>query len=439
MSVMKRIACLSAVVLVSGAFGAGFGLYEMDARSTAMGGHVTAKPFNASAVYYNPGAMHSLTGTWVTVGGTFLKPPLDIKVDGRACRRMDPGWFAFPTFFVTQELPWGFHVGFGAFADFGIGSHYHQSWPLNYDSQCSTFEGITFQPVLSYDITEHWSIGAGPRFSYFEVETSMIRDFRTFPDMIVQTPFGPYNAAGTVRSMGRNKLRLRADNQEDIGIGLAVGTSYRFNDDISIGAMYRSRIRTTLKGDATWKGGVGHHSNDIEDDVQLPAQVQLGFNWDRAFWIDKLHFGASGSWIEWSKMTHLKFDVYNPQSQVLEEQMLDFRWRNAYRGGFGFAYDVTDNWQVLLGYVYDWDPTRNRVGLTHTMLPPGDRHIASLGVCWTSPDRKWEIALTYASIMMESKTARFRDQWYTYNREVHECHFHNAYIHCISLGITYHF
>ena len=50
------------------------------------------------------------------------------------------------------------------------------------------------------------------------------------------------------------------------------------------------------------------------------------------------------------------------------------------RTGFGMGYDVTDNWAVLAGYTYDWDPCRNKLGYAHSMLPVGDRHIVSSGV-----------------------------------------------------------
>ena len=429
----------TATVMSATAFGGGFGLFEMDSKSTGMGGHVTARPFNASAVYYNPGSMQSLTGTCVTVGGTFLHPPTSIKVDGRHCRRQDPGWFAFPTAYVTQELPWGFHVGAGMFADFGLGSHYHQSWPLAHDSGNTVFEGYTFQAVASYDITDRWSFGIGPRLTYVNFETDMRRDFGAFPDMWVNTPMGPYNAAGQVRRFGRNKLRIRADNEDHLGLGLAAGTSYRVTDDFAVGAMFRSRIKTKLDGHATWTGDAGYHCNKAGDDLTLPAQVQIGFNWDRSFGFEDLHFGASGSWLEWSTMSCVTFGVYNPTSQKEEGQDIDFRWRNTYRGGFGFAYDLTPNWQVLAGYVYDWDPTRERAGLAHTMLPPGDRHIPSFGLSWTSDDGRWELSASYACIILESRTYPVKDEWHAYNGVVHQVHNHNAYVQCVTFGVTYRF
>lgn len=434
---MMRKVMLSVVgaILSGGLFAAGFGLYEMDAGSSAMGGHVFGRPRNASAVYYNPGAMSSLTGTWITVGVTAINPRLDTKVDDVHTSNMDPGWFSFPTFFVTQELPWGFHLGFGGFADFGLGSEYNNRWALKHDSYETLFLGYTLQPVISYDITDKWSFGIGPRFTFVEFKTHMMRDFRFVDDMYMAQSMGFLHAP--VR--GKNKLKVRADNSDDIGIGLTAGTQYRFTDDISVGVMYRSRVKTKMKGDAKWHGEDLGHSNSAGDEIELPASVAVGFNWDDACWIKDLHFGASVTWIEWSKMNRFAFDVYNPVSKKNEEQAIELEWRNTYRVGFGLGYDINENWEVLGGYVYDWDPCRNRMWDAHTMLPLGDRHVVSCGLAWTSDSGAWEIALTYACIIMESKSQSIPGEYYQYDKKIHNFHSHNSFTHLVSLGVTYHF
>ena len=211
-------------------------------------------------------------------------------------------------------------------------------------------------------------------------------------------------------------------------------------DDFSLGVMYRSRVKTKLEGHARWTGqDIEHHNNSLKETIQLPAQISAGFNWDNALWLKDFHLGASISWIEWSKISALRFDVYNPISRNVEKDELKMDWRNTYRTGFGMGYDVTDNWAVLAGYTYDWDPCRNKLGYAHSMLPVGDRHIVSSGVVWTSDGGDWEIALTYAVIIQESKSQRVPGEYYQYDHSVHKMHTHHAYCHCVSIGLTYHF
>lgn len=436
---MKKtaFAALAAFALASGvAEGAGFGLYEMDAASTAMGGHVFASPRNASAVYYNPGAMSSLTGTVVTVGATILNPRADARVDMKHDTRMNSGWLAYPNMFVTQELPWGFHAGLGAFGDFGLASAYNNHWELKYDSTETILEGYTLQGVISYDITDRWSIGIGPRFTFVNFETRLKRDFGFVDRMYLAQSHGFLR--GPVR--GKNKLKVQADNEDDIGVGLAAGTSYRVADGFSVGVMYRSRVKTKLKGSARWTGeDVEHHRNKLDETIQLPAQVTAGFNWDDALWLKDFHLGASVSWIEWSKLSALRFDVFNPVNRRVETDEIKLDWRNTYRAGFGVGYDFTENWEALAGYTYDWDPCRNTIGYDHTMLPVGDRHVVTTGVVWTSDAGTWEIALTYGLIIQESTSQRIPGEYAQYDRSVHKMHIHNAYSHCICMGVTYRF
>lgn len=417
----------------------GFGLYEVDASSTAMGGHVFASPRNASSVYYNPGAMGVNTSATITVGMTVIRPYADARIDKSHDVPMDPGWIGFPTFFLTTPLPWGFHFGFGSYADFGIASQYPKGWDLKYDSFKTTFEGYTLQAAIAYDITDKWSVGVGPRFTWVNFETQKLYDFGYVDRMVQMASGGFWHAA----YRGRNRLKIQADNEDDIGIGLAAGTRYRLTDDFALGATFRSRIKTKLKGSARWSGDDFGYRNSLSEEIQLPAQISLGFNWDNALWVDGLHLGSSASWIEWSKMSALWFDVFKPNPTTgggtVRPEEIKLDWRNTYRVGFGLGYDLNKHWEVMAGYVYDWDPSRNRIDYSHTMLPVGDRHIATTGLTWRPGGGNWEFSLAYALVILESKTQMQKDEYYAYNNIVHRMHNHHAYTHLLSIGVSYSF
>ncbi|MBQ5531288.1 MAG: outer membrane protein transport protein [Kiritimatiellae bacterium] len=432
----RATVCGAAALFAAAAVAAGFGLYEMDAASTAMGGHVYGNPRNASAVYYNPGALDSLTGTVLTAGITMLNPRADARIDQRHDTRMNSGFLAYPNLFAVQELPLGFRLGLGAFGDFGLASKYNSHWELKHDSYETMLEGYTMQAVVSREILEGWSFGIGPRFSYVNFETRMVKDFSYVDQMYMAQSYGTMHAP----ARGRNKLKIQADNEDDVGIGMSAGTRYRVTDGFSLGAMYRSRVKTDLEGHARWTGGdTGHHVNSVKETIQLPAQITAGFNWDDALWIEDFHLGASLSWVEWSKMSSLRFDVWNPVSREVERNEMKMDWRNTYRAGFGMGYDFLDNWTVAGGYVYDWDPCRNNVGYAHSMLPVGDRHVITSGIVWTSDSQAWEIAFTYGIIIQESKSQYIPAEYHRYTGEVHKMHTHHALCHCVSVGLTYRF
>ena len=100
---------LTVLVLGAGAstvaFGAGFGIYEASARGNAMGGAVVGDTKDATAAYYNPANIAFSTNIQVATGLTFIKPYCDVDVDHKSQGRMNPGWFAVPTFYATIPLP----------------------------------------------------------------------------------------------------------------------------------------------------------------------------------------------------------------------------------------------------------------------------------------------------------------------------------------------
>lgn len=428
---MKKFSTtICVVVLATGAFGAGFGLYEMDAKSTAIGGNVLGKPMGPSTVYYNPAGMSCLTGTCVYVGATMLYPPVPYRTWGGGFRetdgRLDPGAFVFPTAFVTQELPWGFTAGLGFYADFGLGSKYDENWALKYDSIQTDFQGFTVNPALSYKVTDKLSVGGGLRVTYVKYSTSLIRDFN----------LGNIMGSG-YPNLGLNRLDVDADNARNLGLGFNLGARYQLTDDISLGAMYRSPIRTTLEGDTSWSGRAvgGKHATPADATIELPQQATVGFNWEN-FLINDLQFGMSLSWIGWSCMESFGFGVYNPVTGATERHDTELNWRDTVRAGLGFGYEITENWEAMLGYVFDKDPSSDSLGNAHTMLPPGDRHVISFGGAWHTTDRAWEISFVYAPIIMQHSCAAYSSE---YGDRVRYMDTTASCTHCVCVGLFYRF
>ncbi len=421
---MIGFAVLSAAVTANAA---GFGLYEMSAKATAMGGQVFAKPVDASANYYNPATLSSLTGTWVTVGFTTLHPTYDYAVNGVNYGKMDPGVFLAPNAFVSQELPFGFTAGIGFYADYGIGSKYNNYWPLSADSTETTFESYSVNPNIAYKITDKWSVAAGVRLVHATFEQKR--------GGIFMQDLSQLSAFGVPSALVADRFHLRVKN--DIDVGYVLGTQYQLFDNFAIGATWRSRVRTRFEGKTTASGNninLPNHpllgdlagarlspgamlGGDVSEKVDLPSSATVGFNWDI---IDDLHMGASITWTEWSTMDELMF------SMPAKTEVMELGWHNAYRTGLGFAYDVTDWCSAMIGYVYDWDPQKTiRAG---TMLPAGDRHIISFGPSFAWGN--WEFSASYAIVIMESKT-----------QNIHGAKFQtdNSFTHVCSAAVTYHF
>ncbi len=422
---MKRTtkAAISALAAAAGttAFGAGFGLYEMSAAAMINGGNWMGRAPDASAVYYNPATQSGLTGTWVTAGLTLLHPPLDTRVNGVGTGKMNPGWFYDPHFFVTHQLTDDLNLGLGGYADFGLGSKYHNNWPLAWNSIQTDIATYTASPTLSWRITDRWSLAGGVRFSHMTFEQKRIL---RFSELLA----GAHPFAGM---MGDTHIHYTARN--DVDVGYLLGTAYEVTDDFSVGAVWRSRERLRMKGHCSASdhgtvpagAGAAAYDGSFNEKVDLPMSAAVGFNWDNALWVKDLHLGWSCTWTEWSTIDTIQFGAGG----------MDLGWHNAYRTGFGFTYDFTEKFTGGVGYVYDWDPTRER--RPQTMLPAGDRHNIYYGLTWhISPH--WDFTIAGAMVLMESKTAWY-DNPATGAPDQYKFQTRNSHTYLASATITCHF
>lgn len=435
---MKKLNLAVAGVALTGfsAFGAGFALYEGSASGTALGGAVMGKAQDASTVFYNPAAMSDFTNVVVTAGFVTEHPTADTAINGHHGRKMDPGAFVLPHAYVVVPLPYDFSFGLGFAPEYGLGTHYNPDWEMAWNTRSTFVEGLTLNPNISYRITDKWSVAAGIRLLYFK-----------FDQYSNPWAVSDGNYYGTMRN------HLKGDNGFT-DWGWELSTRYKFTDSISAGVLYKSYIDTTVKGynhtrvksrdyaaaeaqadaavrerltamglagtpywdayyaqamqqataqahqtvdsslDSAAAGNTGH----AQADIRLPQSVTLGGNWDVT---ETVHLGSALTWTEWSSMKQLNFHL---PSGVKTTKL---NWHDVYRIGLGSAWDFHENFTLLGSYVYDMDPCSHRRNNGSTMLPPGDRHITTVGLQW-----HWgnlDVTVCYGLVFMMSHDAWFTD------------------------------
>ena len=367
-------------VAVATAHGAGFSLYEWSASGTALGGTVVGKAVDASANFYNPATLSDFSDTVVTVGFVTEHPTADTRIDGQPGPKMDPGCFMLPHFHLSQPLPYDFTFGLGFAPEFGLGTHYPDGWALNWNTRKTTVEGLALTPNLAYRVTEDWSVSAGFRLLYFSFDQYS----------------HPYTGVGT----SQGNYRLKGDNGFT-DWGWQVSTRYRVTDSVSVGAVYKSYIDTAVKGHSSMDSSVAAvnraASGTAGADIRLPQSVTIGANWDVT---ETVHLGTALTWTEWSSMQTLNFKLPTGVKTT------PLRWDDVYRIGLGGSWDFHDNFTLMGSYVYDIDPCSTKPDAGSTMLPPGDRHIAALGVNWHY--ESIEITLGYALVFMCSDSVEYR-------------------------------
>ena len=425
---MKKLWFVAAGVTMGSlsAFGAGFALYEGSASGTALGGAVMGKAVDASALFYNPATMSDFTNVVVTAGFVTEHPTADTAINGHHGRKMDPGAFVLPHVYAVVPLPYDFSFGLGFAPEFGLGTHYNQDWEMAWNTRSTFVEGLTLNPNISYRITDKWSVAAGIRLLYFEF------DQYSHPQAVSDG-----NYYGSMRN------HLKGDNGFT-DWGWELSTRYRFTDTISAGVLYKSYIDTKVKGynhtrvksrddaaaeaqaakavqyligtpfydmalrqaiaqahqqvDSSLDSAARGNTGDAHADIRLPQSLTIGGNWDVT---DTVHLGSALTWTEWSSMPEINFHL---PSGVKTTKL---NWHDVYRIGFGGAWDFHENFTLLGSYVYDMDPCSHRRNDGSTMLPPGDRHIGTIGLQWHYGNL--DVTVCYGLVFMMSHDAHFID------------------------------
>ncbi|MCR5414753.1 MAG: outer membrane protein transport protein [Kiritimatiellae bacterium] len=433
---LAAMAATGSLVATTAAYGAGFALYQGSAAGNALGGGLVGKAYDASANYYNPATLADLTNTTVTVGFITEHPTTDVSVDHKHGRKMDPGGFVIPHFHVAQPMPYGFTFGLGFGAEYGLGTHYHQSWDLASDTRDTTIEGFVLNPNLAYSITDDWSVSAGFRVLYFTF------DQHSMPDAV---------SANGAR-VGTMRNHIHADNGF-ADWGWQLSTRYKILDNLSAGLMYKSYIDTKVRGTSNTRvryrdyssidrlkgtpyyspykaaidkgldDGARSHTGSGGADLRLPQSLTAGLNWDVT---DTFHVGASVTWTQWSCIQEIDFDLPGGHQHV------PLKWDDTIRAGFGLAWDFHDNFTAMGSYVYDQDPCSGYWNCT--MLPPGDRHIMTFGLGWHWEN--WEVVASYGIVFMCTQSTPITNRA---TGETHTFDTHGGWSHSAGMSVTYRF
>lgn len=459
---MKKLTgCLVAIGLAGASYAAGFGIYEASSRGNAVGGTLIADTFetDATANYYNPANIAFATNIQLAVGATLINPYCDVKVDGRTQDRMNPGWFAVPTFFLTVPLPMDFVFGLGGYTEFGLGTRYGTSWDLAGDTQKTTMRQFTLNPNLAYKVTDRWAVSGGLRFSWiqFNNHKSPYNGDTLYHDVNTDTAHGTLSAPNAYHLNSRLK-------GEDWGVGWNAGTTFKATDDLSFGLVYRSQIKHKIKGDYDMYGNV---SGDLDGDLttpmgtfkasqlagmgmldptalhvhqyqrehgsasaklRLPRSIAAGVNWRAT---EKWRIGGSVTWTEWSSVKNIDFKL--PYGHSFRQKL---HWNDVWRFGIGTEYDILDWLTIRGGYVYDMDPSSKHYGTS--MIPSGDRHIIGSGLGLKITENL-SLDIGYSFIRMNNDDRFIKVTTREGQEKTSKFATHNGFSHLVSATVKYSF
>lgn len=357
------------------AHASGFGLREgsPDWIGTGTAGD-EAKAYDASTAWTNPAGMALLEDDQFDGAISLIAPaihfrgnattPDGLPVDGSQGGN-DIAPAAAGVNFGVLTLGPNWRVGFSVTAPFGERTAYPEDFVGRYQGLVSSITDINFGLAVSYKVNDHFSIGGGPSFDYFDARLTQALYAGQLSQFTGQDPIADVHG-------------------NSLGVGYNIGILYRLDDATRIGADYHSRIRHSITLSQTVSipaiyGALDPGIVPVLQAVNSAATTSITLPDDLAVGIyhqmtPRLALVGSVQWTDWSLLNTINITPTNgTPGTVIQE-----RWRNTWLVAAGANYQLTNKLMLQGGAAYDESPVddNNR----SVRVPDADHYDLGAGV-----------------------------------------------------------
>ncbi len=324
---------LSLLMLTFSAHSGGYQVRLQGQKQTGIALIGTPFYFDASSIFYNPGALamiqqkYNFTGGVSTIfsNGVFRKSGTDYEV--RTNNPVSPPFYFYGSGKISENLA----IGIGVYVPFGSSADWGKDWHGKYLVQDISLNAKFFQPTISYKINNYLSLGAGFVYATGKFELNRAADV------------GPYSSV----------------NMEGIasGIGYNIGVLINPVKKLSIGIDYRSEIIMEADdGMATFK------PEDVEfyippehkfsADLPMPANLDFGLAFKFS---EKFTLAAEVNWVMWSTYDSLIF-IFEEGSEMPTIRS-PRKYSDSWITRLGAQYKYNEKLTFRAGVYYDPTPT----------------------------------------------------------------------------------
>ena len=420
------------------AFGAGFSLYEESARGNALGGAMTARADDPSALYYNPAGITQLPKTQTAIGMSVINPRMDVQTTGtigytalpgvlfpggvnpapallqmpistgsaQTTNHMDDNYYYVPNLYVTQQLTEKTWVGVGVFSRFGLGVEFPTDWAGRFNSYNAQIKTTEINPNVAVKLADNFSVSAGLSAMYFNLTLQSKIAGQLVPTAILQNT-GAVSAA-TLATYGTNEIDQRMTG-DSWGYGYNFGLLYKPYDFLSLGATFRSEVRQNVTGTVEFTNTTAAQqaylpgSVDANGKITLPSSLNFGINVKP---IKNLSVEFDAFLTNWSSYSQLSLNLAQPVLGSYSSTSAK-NWKDVWSYRVGVEYNATDWMDVRLSYIYDESPVPD--GTIDYLLPDNDRNIFGGGLGFHKYNFTLDFSFNYLIINDRDIAARPAD------------------------------
>ena len=323
------------------------------------------------------------------------------------------GQFAvIPPLYAVAPLSKDVAVGITVNFPFGLTTNYDSDWMGRFQALKSQLKTISVNPGVSYRYDDRLWLGAGVTVQWIQAKLTNAVNYSAVvaQGAVSSGLLTPAQVAALLDPSRPNTIAGLSGNAEvkgdDLRAGWNVGAIYNFNDSLRVGAQYRSRIKNTITGTASFsppstsnpvaaaviaavsKPGGALSNTDITADLTLPDTASLGVYWQAT---KDWTFLFDAAWTGWSSISEVRF--VRADGSLLNQ--VPYNWRDTWRFSAGANYRYSDEWLLRAGIAYDQSVIGNDV-YRDPRLPDSERLWLTVGARYQKDPKYWfDAALSY--------------------------------------------
>src|SRR5215475_10680801 len=162
--VISLIIWLYSFAITHDSFSGGYMISHQTARGLGLSNAMTAGVNDASAVYYNPGALSEVDGDSLLGSASYVNIINSVENSNRKSKnKHDHNFLA--SFFANYHIPsTDLTLGIGTYAPFGLATEYDADAFTRFAAIDTQLKTIYVTPALSWNPSNYFSVGVGWSF-----------------------------------------------------------------------------------------------------------------------------------------------------------------------------------------------------------------------------------------------------------------------------------
>ena len=372
---MKRVLVTSLFLLASAiTFAGGYRVGLQGQRGLAMGHTGVAYVNSAELAFFNPAGLVFLENKInASVGGFGVFSSVAWQNEGtgqyaQTDSPMSTPFYLYGSYALNENLS----LGLAVYTPYGSTVEWPTDWAGSHLVNNIELAAIFIQPLVSFKISDKFSIGGGPIFVTGNVNFNR-------------------NANRFLTDLEGNRSNVTIDDSGVTNWGYSVGAMFKVTDNFTLGANYRSEIILDSKdgtatfanlpndsGEAITVGTTEIPSNGttgFKASLPLPAEFTIGGSYSKDKWVVNFDY------------TRTFWDVYEDLDIVFsngQESINPRNYKNSSIYKVGFGYSASERIMLRAGYYFDESPVQS--GYFAPETPRNDSNGFSAGLSYVISD-----------------------------------------------------